>query len=192
MAQTIRLEPLDSAAAFNTYSRRIHRYVLSLIRDPAEADDLTQETFLRAHRRRESLREAEALGTWLYRIATHVCLDRLRQRGAHTQPEPEAALEGADVVDGDSPSLQQVMEQKQMSLCVQQYLDRLADSYRAVILLHDVQGLTGPEIAHLLGESLATVKIRLHRARKKLQAALQAGCTLSRDKRDVLVCDPKR
>lgn len=195
MPQRKPVETPDSAAIFNTYHHRIHRYILSLVRDPAGAQDLTQETFLRAHRRREALREPEALGTWLYRIATHVCLDRLRQRGpgpaAESQPHVDRAEHAFDLPDSDSPPLQQVIEQQQMSACVLRYLDRLANNYRAVILLHDLEGLTNPEIAELLGMPLATVKIRLHRARAKLRAVLQDACTFSCDERGVFICEPK-
>jgi RNA polymerase sigma-70 factor (ECF subfamily) len=74
---------------------------------------------------------------------------------------------------------------------VQEYIEDLPDSYRAVILLHDVQELTNPEIAEMLGVSLATVKIRLHRARSKLRDALGEGCSFSKDERGVGVCERK-
>ncbi|HLO18130.1 MAG TPA: sigma factor-like helix-turn-helix DNA-binding protein [Anaerolineales bacterium] len=67
----------------------------------------------------------------------------------------------------------------------------ISDSYRAVILLYDMHELTAPEIARLLSESLSTVKIRLHRARLKLRAALQAGCDFSYDEGNVLTCESK-
>ena len=78
-----------------------------------------------------------------------------------------------------------------MSSCVQRYMSELSDQYRAVILLHDTQGLTNPQIAGMLDISLATVKIRLHRARKRLREALQRACLFSSDDRGTLVCDPK-
>ncbi len=191
MPPPVTLEASDAPEIFKDYHDRIHRYVLSLVRDPAEADDLTQETFLRAYRRRDSLRDAQALMAWLYRIATHACLDRLRQRARRAPLESKADLDEIALAEPDTPSLQQMVEQNEMSTCVQQYLERLADSYRAVILLHDLHGLTGPEIAEILGVSLGTVKIRLHRARRKLKAALEAGCAFAHDERDVLVCEPK-
>jgi RNA polymerase sigma-70 factor (ECF subfamily) len=83
------------------------------------------------------------------------------------------------------------MEQKEMSSCVQEYIEDLSDPHRAAILLHDVQGLTNPEIAAMLGVSLATVKMRLHRARSKLRVALGEGCSFSEDERGVRVCEPK-
>jgi RNA polymerase sigma-70 factor (ECF subfamily) len=83
------------------------------------------------------------------------------------------------------------MEQDEMSGCVQQYVAQLSDQYRAVILLHDTQGLTNPEIAEMLDLSLATVKIRLHRARKRLRETLDRACSFSHDDRGVLICEPK-
>jgi RNA polymerase sigma-70 factor, ECF subfamily len=162
-----------------------------MIRDAAEAEDLTQETFLRAYRRRDSLRDEGARTAWLYRIATHVCLDRLRQYARRAPKESETDLSEVDVAEPDTPSLQQTIERDEMSACVQRYLNRLSDSYRAVILLHDMHQLTAPEIAQLLGESLPTVKIRLHRARRNLRLALEAGCAFSYDERGVLMCESK-
>jgi RNA polymerase sigma-70 factor (ECF subfamily) len=161
-----------------------------MVRDRVEAEDLTQETFLRAYRSRDSLREEGARTAWLYRIATNVSLDRLRQYARRGPVESEDDLDEMEVAETNAPSLQKVIEQDEMSECVQGYINRLSDSYRAVILLHDMHEVTSPEIARLLGESLANVKIRLHRARVKLGGALQAGCDFSYDERNVLTCDP--
>ncbi len=191
MQPTLSTNLPDSSAIFETYYDRIYRYTLSMIHDATEADDLTQETFLRAYRELDSLRDAGALVAWLYRIATHVCLDRLRQRARRAPQESKADLDEVDLPDPDAPSLEQSVVQDEMSACVQNYLADLPDSYRAVILLHDLHGLTGPEIAETLDVSLATVKIRLHRARHRLQTALQAGCAFSHDERNVLVCEQK-
>ena len=171
--------------------QRIFRYIMSMVHDTAEAEDLTQETFLRAYRRRDSLRDEGAQTAWLYRIATHVCLDRLRQYARRNPMESETDLDQVDVAEPDTPSLQQTIERDEMSACVQRYLNGLPDSYRAVMLLHDMHELTAPEIAQLLGESLANVKIRLHRARRKLKTALEAGCAFSYDERSVLTCESK-
>ena len=88
------------------------------------------------------------------------------------------------------PRLDQALEQDEMSSCVQSYLAELPDMYRAVILLHDMEGLTNPEIARMLRISLPTVKIRIHRAREKLREALANACSFSSDERGVLVCEP--
>jgi RNA polymerase sigma-70 factor (ECF subfamily) len=168
-----------------------------MVRNPAEAEDLTQETLLRAYGKLATLEDPARLVPWLYRIATNVTYDRFRQASYRHRPQPLSEdgegqdLEAvADVAD-TGPRLDKLMEQQEMSSCVQDYIAALPESYRAVILLHDVQGLTNPEIAEMLGLSLATVKIRLHRARNRLRAALGEGCSFSNDERGVKVCEPR-
>lgn len=191
MTQTDDLEVENASVMFQGDYQRISRYIMRMVRDTAEAEDLTQETFLRAYHRRDSLRDEGAKTAWLYRIATHVCLDRLRQFARKNPLESDADLDQVDVAEPDTPSLQQAIERDEMSGCVQHYLAGLSDSYRAVILLHDMHELTATEIAQLLGESLPTIKIRLHRARLKLKNALEAGCSFSYDEHNVLTCESK-
>ncbi len=168
----------------------VTRYIRYLIRDAAEADDLAQETFIRAHRQRDTLRDPAALESWLYQIATHVSIDRLRQRAKAVERQVDEAVEELPVASA-LPSPLTVIQQQEMSMCVQRYIAKLSDSYKAVLLLHDADGLTANEIAHLLQLPLTTVKMRLHRARQQLQAALNDACAFGRDERGVFVCEPK-
>jgi len=170
----------------------VTRYIRSLIRNDADAEDLAQETFLRAHTRLDTLRDQDALEGWLYQIATHVTIDRIRQRAHAAEKHGDSPLEELPLPDNRRPSALTVVQQDEMSACVQAHVARLSDGYKAVLLLHDVDGLTANEIATLLGLSAANVKMRLHRARRKLQATLQEACAFSQDERGVLVCDPKR
>jgi len=176
---------------FEKNYNRVYGYVWSMVRDSHEAEDLTQEAFLRAHREREALNDPKAMLSWLYRIATHVALDWLRQRTKAYARQANVDPAAMDPPDFETPSVHQGLEQEQMSACVNRFLVDIPDTYRSVILLHDMHGLTGPEIASTLGLPLATVKIRLHRARLRLKAALEAGCKFSLDERGVLVCVPK-
>ncbi len=186
--------PIDARfeELFSSYHGRIHAYVLGLVREPAEADDVTQETFLRVFRKLDTLRDPARVSSWLYRIATNLVNDRFRALGRRPQDRPlcddgdEPAHDDASV-----PRLDSLLASSEMSDCVQRYIDELSDSYRAVILLHDLEELTNPEIAELLGCSLETVKIRLHRARGKLREALDAGCSFSRNEENNLVCEPR-
>ncbi|HET7441389.1 MAG TPA: RNA polymerase sigma factor [Terriglobales bacterium] len=169
----------------------VTRYIRYLIRDAADAEDLAQETLLRAHRDRTSLRDPAALASWLYQIATHVSIDRLRQRARTVQRQVDAPVEELPIPDRKRPSPFTIVRQSEMSECVQRYVADLSDAYKAVLLLHDADGLTADEIARLLQLPLTTVKMRLHRARRQLEAALNNACAFGRDDRGVFVCEPK-
>ncbi len=187
-----RAAPLDSAAVFDAYRDRIYRHVLFMVRDREAARDLTQETFLRAHAELATLQDPSALPVWLYRTATRLYLDAYRASKRAKGGGEAGGRAEAGPSDEDAPSLQLLVEQAEMSACVRRLLDALPPSYRAVLLLHDLHGMSGREIGAQLGCTLATAKIRLHRARRRLEAALRASCDLGCDERGVLVCEPKR
>ena len=184
---------MSSADLFAAYQGRIRRYILSMVRDPVEAEDLTQDVFLQAHRKLGTLRDPDAVTSWLYQIATHVCYDRFRRSSRQPRLEPldssGSVGTGSEGDREDETSLDRVLERAEMSACVRSFLEDLSDEYRHVILLHDVEGLTNAEIAEMVGASLDAIKIRLHRARRKLQAALATGCDLSHDEHGVFVCE---
>jgi RNA polymerase sigma-70 factor, ECF subfamily len=182
---------LDVATLYEANRVRIYRYVLHLVHDSAEAEDITQETFLRAHRFRESIRDHGAVRSWLYQIATHVCLDRLRQRKPQVSLDAEEGAQHVESITSIQPSALDAAERKETSQCVQQCLQFLPDHYRAVILMHEVYSLTGAEIASLLNANLTAVKMRLHRARRMLEMVMECGCAVSNDACGVPVCQPK-
>ncbi len=174
---------------------QVQRHILAMVRDQAEAEELTQDTYARALARIGQLRDPQAALAWLYRIATTVSLDRLRQRRPPSvifdTVAPSGQIEEEAAERERQPSLLDALEQSDMSECVQRYLAALPDDYRIAILLHDAEGLSNPEIAKLLDCSLATAKIRVHRARARLRDALDAACSFEVDERGVLVCDPQ-
>jgi RNA polymerase sigma-70 factor, ECF subfamily len=174
------------------FRAQVQRHVLAMVRDEALAEELTQDTYARALQRVGKLRDPQAALAWLYRIATTVTLDRLRQRRPATVAldDDEGAAAAADRQRVPS-LLDSALERSEMSECVQGYLAALPDDYRIAILLHDAHGLRNPEIAELLGCSLATAKIRVHRARARLRETLAEGCSFEIDERGVLVCDPQ-
>lgn len=184
------LTPATSADDVEQYRPAVTRYIRYLIRDAAEAEDLAQETFLRAHQQRETLRDTGALESWLYQIATHISIDRMRQRTRSLARLTDKPAEDLPIIDQKRSPLA-IVQQNEMSGCVQQYVSKLSDPHRAVLLLHDADGLTAEEIANLLELPLTTVKMRLHRARRQLQTALDDACAFGRDERGVFVCEPK-
>ena len=177
------------------FKPQVQRHIRAMVRDPALAEELTQDTYVRAFERADQLRDPQAALAWLYRIATSISLDRLRQRRPATIPLDTVApaserAEQAAAREQLPSMLEGELESSEMSACVQGYLATLPDDYRIAILLHDAHGLSNPEIAGLLGCSMATAKIRVHRARARLRETLAAACTFETDERGVLVCDP--
>ncbi len=179
---------MDFWELYDRYYSRVRGYAASMLRDAAASDDVVQETFIRAQANLDALREPECVSAWLFRIAHNLCMDHLRARRS-SRIDPAADPDSAGACDG--ASVQRDLERGEMSACVREKIDRLPESHRAVILLYDMQGLSHQEIADVLGTEVGTVKVRLHRARKRLRAVLEADCLFNRDERNVLVCDPK-
>jgi len=178
------------------FRAQVQWHILAMVRDSSLAEELTQDTYARALERIDQLRDPQAALAWLYRIATTVALDRLRQRRPASVPLDTVARPGGEAeqaAERDRPPslLEGALQSSEMSACVQGYLATLPDDYRIAILLHDAHGLSNPEIAELLDCSLATAKIRVHRARARLRETLAAACSFEIDERGVLVCDPQ-
>jgi RNA polymerase sigma-70 factor (ECF subfamily) len=186
---------LDFTDVFQEYQRPIYNYLLRMTQNQAEAEDLTQETFIRVHRSLSTFRGEASLSTWIYRIATNVSHDHFRRR-ATRQAEATLSLEemesdGEWLVDKTSPSPEKLVDQSEIIACVQSFVQRLPPNYRAVLVLSDLQSLKNREITDVLGLSLSAVKIRLHRARNKLRAALDTCCDFTQNGWDDLDCEPK-
>lgn len=191
----------DFPRLFTEYRPKIYRFIYAMVQDRAEAEDLTQETLIKIYQNLPSLEDPSKISSWIYRIAINVCLDRFRQSSCHRhartssleeiEGEIEEALLTPSGVEPD-PTVEEVIDQAAMGECVQGLLRGLPEDYRAVIVLHDLEGLKSHEVAEILDCSTDAVKIRLHRARSKLKEKLLARCGFSRDERDVFVCEPNR
>ena len=179
----------DLMPQIDRYHDRLKRFVLVTVRDAWAAEDIVQETFLRAHRKHHTLRSEDKLAPWLYQIAYRLCLDHFRARVR--RPEDDTP-DPAGLKASQAPCLEHMLERHQMSACVQHQILKLADTYRSVIWLFDVLDFSIKETAAILGISEANVKIRLHRARRKLKAVLETHCTFEHDGRNVLVCEPMK
>jgi RNA polymerase sigma-70 factor (ECF subfamily) len=179
------------------YEERITRYLTGLVSDPTLAQDLTQETFLRVHRNLERLENPEALTAWIYRIASNLVRDHLRSR-ASGQEARTASLDVSSLDDeGEAPemanddvSAEGRLEQEEMAACIRGYIAKLPGALRACLMLRDLEGLDEKAVADILGCSVAAVKVRTHRARKKLRAVLREGCDFYQDELGVLRCEP--
>lgn len=180
---------------YDAHAPRIRRYVARIVGD-ADAEDVTQEAFARAHRALATHRGESLVSTWLYRIATNAAVDRLRAAsrretaagGTLDDPEPGALLAAAA---GCGEETDGRVIRKEMSACILGLVGRLAPAHREVILLGELRELSDREIAEVLGITLEAAKMRLHRARKELRALIEGSCSLYRDDRNELACEPK-
>lgn len=178
---------VDFETVYRDFHDAIRRHVTRLV-GPDEAEDVTQEVFASVSAALPRFRGESSLSTWLYRIATNAAVDRLRSPSFRRR---DASSGQETNVPDKAAGAEQTMVRREMNDCIRGYIDRLPASYRAVLVLSDQQGLTNQEIADALGITLHTVKIRLHRARAKLRAAMGDGCSVYRDDRNEVACDPK-
>ena len=182
---------------FDEYHPRILRYLTRIV-GPDDAEDLSQEVFDKISRGLGRFQGRSRLSTWIYRIATNTAIDRSRSTAyryekGHDSFEDEKSHESSGVTAVKaSPVTDQLVIRKEMSDCVNEFIDNLPPDYRTVIVLCELEGFANKEIAEILGISLENVKIRLHRARIRLKKALQEGCDFYYTERDTLACDRKQ
>ena len=169
---------------------RILRYLTRMV-GVQDAEDLAQEVFIRAARSYDDFRHEAKIETWLYRIATHVAVDRLRGTASRRetllgQELDEVAADGRETVS----SLEEKTLRRAANECIRNVIYGLPENYRTPLILSELEGFTNREIAEIMDVSLDTVKIRLHRAKEQLKQALLDACQFSRDERNELTCDP--
>ncbi len=173
---------------YDSHCVRIKKFILAIVKNEYAADDLCQETFIRVQDSMDSLKDESKVSAWIFRIAYNLCQDHFRKlKSARTV---QAADQKAKRVCSEV-SIQKELEQREMSECVQDRISLLPESLRTVIILFDLMGCTHQEISEILGISVENVKVRLHRARKRLKVILEQECTFDTDERNVLVCEPK-
>jgi RNA polymerase sigma-70 factor (ECF subfamily) len=170
---------LDLPEIYKTYWPKISRYLMRMVGE-GEAEDLAQEVFIKVSGALPGFRGDSSLSTWLYRIATNAALDRLRSAAIRLEqsqtPLDEESDQQASCLPAHEIPLEQRFVKHEMSACISGYIARLPEIYRAVLVLSDMEELSNPEIADILGITLAAVKIRLHRARAFLREELESGC----------------
>jgi RNA polymerase sigma-70 factor (ECF subfamily) len=152
----------------------ILRYLRRFVGDPALAEDLLQETLVRISKGLHRFEGRSSVKTWAFKIATHTALDHLRQS------KREVTLLEVDdlgVLPAPGEEMGERLVIDEMNSCLREEIDRLPESYRAAILLHDLEGLSAAQTAEIVGCSLATAKIRVHRARARLKQALLGTAT---------------
>jgi RNA polymerase sigma-70 factor, ECF subfamily len=161
---------------YRLHSRRVYALCLRMVRDTAEAEDLTQEAFLLLFRKIHTFRGESAFSTWLHRLAVNLVLMRLRKKSPpvvsmEAIPDPDDESAPARSLELGAPDLvlEGAIDRINLGRCIQ----RLPAGFRKVFVLHDIQGYRHREIANLLGRSVGDSKSQLHKARKRLRESLR-------------------
>ena len=165
----------DFEKLVTAYEKNVYNLALRMVGDPEDAADMTQETFIKAYRALSSFRGDSKFSSWLYRIASNVCLDFLRSHSRH----PQVSLSSADEDDRTTFELpdmsrnpeEQLMKKLSME-AVRRGLEQLPEQQRQILVLRELGGLSYAELARILGLEEGTVKSRIFRARKRLCAIL--------------------
>jgi RNA polymerase sigma-70 factor (ECF subfamily) len=165
----------------------VRAFVLRHVGDEALAEDLTQETFLRVERSSSGHRGEASERSWLCAIALNLIRDHYRAAGR--VPDTTSAPQALDGVDSGEDGEHALLE-SEMAACVGEFLLELPRPQHDVLALHDMAGLTHPEIAAAVGLSVANSRVLLHRGRAALRAILERNCTLSFDG-DSIPCERK-
>jgi RNA polymerase sigma-70 factor (ECF subfamily) len=152
-------------ALYDMHVDRIYRLTTRMAGDPDLAQDFTQETFVKAWQRLDGFRGDAAFSTWLHSIAVSVSLNGIRQRDRHGKRE--APIEAAEGMGHGGRRAEPDVRTR-----LHAALDQLAEIYRTVFLMHDLEGYSHDEIAETLGIAQGTSKARLFRARAKLRETL--------------------
>lgn len=156
------------------YASRAYRLAYAITRNHADAEEVVQDVFLNVFRKIATFEGRAALGSWIYRVTANVALTRRRKPRL-----PRAEHDALQHVEGSATPEDYLLSRERRTLAAR-LLDGLPASYRAVVVLRDVEGLSTREAANAVGASPASVKCRLHRGRAWLRQQL-AGDQISLD-----------
>ncbi len=198
MAQDKSLELLYNEI-YSGYYKKVLNYIRSIIGE-FEAEDLTQEVFIKVHNSLGTLLDKSKISSWIYTIALNTARDRMKQKTNISAPAGKAlsldSESGARIIDqladtkGKSPA--DLLIRKEMIECYVNLVDKLPENYYEIYILSEFDRLPDKEISDKLSIPLETVKMRLHRARKKLNSEIQTQCHCFHNENGELLAAPNK
>ena len=194
-------DDLNFHSIYNAFYPKIIRYLAHVV-GWRDAEDVTQEVFVKVNQALKTFKGESQISTWIYKIATNSALDKLRspsfrQTGCSSLSGESIGEGETEVMDKNAwtgektPSIETTAIRKEMNECIRGVVEKLPENYRMVIVLSEMEGFKDDEIAEILGVSLHTAKVRLHRARTRLKKELETQCNFYRDERNEFACDLK-
>lgn len=154
------------------YEKKVYNVALRMVNNQEDAEDITQEAFIKAYNSLANFRGDSKFSVWLTRIVSNMCLDLIRSRGRRPTISLSVEDEDGENVELEISDIRQspetIMEQQLTKDSVRRGLKQLPDEYREILLLREIQGLSYEEISAALDLEVGTVKSRIYRGRKKL------------------------
>ncbi|RHW38099.1 RNA polymerase sigma factor [Neobacillus notoginsengisoli] len=164
---------LDFNELYATYSQRMHQIAYSIIKDSYLAEDIVQESFLKAFNKMDTIQDLTKVGAWLSAVARRTAIDFVRgEQRKRWLPADQTVMEQKITEKGVSESTEKKFDFILLQEDVREALFGMAPDYRKVMILRVDFGLKEPEIASRLNLKSATVRTRLYRARKQLRKAM--------------------
>ncbi|MBP1937328.1 RNA polymerase sigma-70 factor (ECF subfamily) [Paenibacillus sediminis] len=159
------------------YKDKIYYLAYRMLNNRHEAEDIVQETFLRVYKNLERYDEHQKFSTWIYRIGTNLCIDRLRKRKAVYSLDAEVNdQEGSDgyaMIPGDERTPESEFLLSETQTTIRDAIDSLPAKYKSVMILRYLQDLSLQEISDVLDMPVTTIKTRVHRGRDFLRKKLE-------------------
>lgn len=157
---------------YRSHYRRVYNQCLRMTRSTFEAEDLTQDVFIQLYRKLKTFRGESAFTTWLYRLTANVVLMHFRRTALRPEGKKNYL---SDPIEHENqiavPQTTSILDR----ISLQDAIQQLSPGYRAVLVLHDIEGYEHGQISKLLGCAVGTSKSQLHKARKKLRDLLSKG-----------------
>lgn len=158
------------------YQHKLYQVCYRMLSNKQEAEDIAQEAFVRAYMNLHTFDQKRKFSTWLYRIATNLCIDRIRKKKPDYYLDAEVGgTEGLDLysqIATEDQLPEETLVQMELQERIQYEIGRLPDKYRSVIVLKYIEELPLQEISDILDMPLGTVKTRIHRGREALRKQL--------------------
>jgi RNA polymerase sigma-70 factor (ECF subfamily) len=153
------------------HNQKLYRAVRSILKDEDEVEGVMQQAYVSAYFHLDQFRGAARFSTWLIRIAVHEAFARIREHGRFVETDTQDLIMSFPSKDRNP---EEHASDRELGGLLQEAIDRLPASYRSVFVLREIEGLGATQTAECLGLSAENVKVRLHRARRRLQEEIYA------------------
>ena len=169
---------LNSGDVWSNFSQRLRSLIGAKVADPADADDILQEVFLKVHLRLDTLQDESRLAPWLYQITRHAITDYYRGRRPMVELHEDLA---------ETPAADEDEAARQLAVGLREMIGALPQPYQEALTLTEIEGLSQKEVAEKLDLSYSGAKSRVQRGRRLLREALVNCCHIELDRRGRII-----